>query len=290
MEARGSGRPNRLAAWEHRHIPRHLLLLLAVLTVGVACALAGWGIDLAPQQQNRCGPCAPPSTPFPIRFDPSVPYDDALQVVTDLGLQPSVACGYDADMKAGRVITDMHWQPAGQRSIFPVEHRLFVALTPLTAPDWITRLNHAHGVMPNHDPEQSSQPLYCPDINAGGAAYSADRDASHPAQASLVLTYAQATSSPNALVVFTPSSTYAEALYAMSNLGMRLADPCYEHAHAGNRPASAPWPGVGQEQRFSASHTLLVAAAPLTTPSNWDQMISSQTDVASVTVPYTASC
>ena len=40
-------------------------------------------------------------------------------------------------MKAGLVITGMQWQPAGQRSTFSVEHRLFVALTPLTAPDWI---------------------------------------------------------------------------------------------------------------------------------------------------------
>jgi hypothetical protein len=243
---------------------------------------------------------ATPPAPFPVRFAPSVSYDEALRAVTDLGLQPSVACGFEADVKAGRVISGMQWQPAGQKDIFSIEHRLFVTITPLTAPDWSTRLSRVHGFTQNSQ-EQLSQPLYCPDLSIGGATYptvsatstsvsSTSLDTPQPAYAPMVLTYAQAISSPNALVVFTPSSTYAEALYTISNLGLRLADPCYEHGHSRNQPTSAPWPGGGQEDRYSVSHELIVAVAPLASPIHWDQMLSSNVGVARVTVPFTISC
>jgi hypothetical protein len=226
-------------------------------------------------------------------------YDDALRAITDLGLQPSVACGYGADLTAGRVITDMQWQPAGQRSIFVREHQLFVTFTPLAAPDWGARLTHVHGFVRNTE-QQWNQILYCPDLGSA-ATYPIDPatstsvsftppDTSRPTHTPTVLAYAQAISSPNARVVFTPTTTYAEALSTISDLGVRLADPCYERKHAGNQTTSAQWPGAGPEQRFSVSHSLIVAAAPLATPIRWEQMLGSEAGVANITVPYTATC
>lgn len=284
-----------------RPIARHLLLLV-VLAIGTTCTLVACGLDRASQNSSSPAAYVPPPFTIALYFDPLVTYDDALRTVTDLGLQPSVACGYDADVKVGRVISEMQWQPAGQRSTFAVEHRLFVALTPLTAPDWNARLSRVRGILPNRDPKRLSQTLYCPDTSVGwggsqtgSPTMSASASPTPPATsrssyAPKVLTYAQIADSPNALAIFTPSVTYAEALYTISDLGMRLADPCYEHEHAGNPATSMPWPGGGQEQRFSASHTLLVAAAPLITPTNWNQMLGSQALVAKVTTPYTASC
>jgi hypothetical protein len=284
---------------QHHHAAPQLLLLLAAFAIGATCVLAGCGTRLAPQHSPSSAAWAPAPATAPVRFDPSISYDDALRAITDLGLQPSVACGYEADLKAGRVITDMQWQPAGQRSIFVREHRLFVTFTPLAAPDWGARLTHVHGFVRNTE-QQWDQGLYCPDLGSA-AAYPTDPapsasvsftppDSSRPAQTPTVLAYAQAISSPNARVVFTPSITYAEALSTISDLGVRLADPCYERKHAENQPTSAQWPGAGQEQRFSASHSLIVAAAPLATPIYWEQMLGSGAGIADITVPYTATC
>jgi hypothetical protein len=100
-----------------------------------------------------------------------VSYVDALRAVTDLGLQPSVECGYEADLKVGRVITRMQWQPAGQRAFYLSEHRLFVALTPLTPTDWVERLKHVSGWVANNTEEWLSQPISCPNASTGWGAY-----------------------------------------------------------------------------------------------------------------------
>jgi len=259
------------------------------------CMLASCGIGLAQQDGQLYSKYAPPPSSFPLYFDSSVSYDDALRAVTDLGLQPSLECGYEDDVKAGRVITNMQWQPAGQRAVFMQEHRLFVALTPLAPPDWTTRIKLVPGLLPYRQ-EDASQPHYCPNGSAGWGATPVDSGGASPTSLDTsgppptVLDYAQAASSPITRVVFAPLTTYDEALYAISNLGLRLADPCYERAQAANYPTPTPWPGAGQEQRFAATHDLIVAAAPLVTPVDWDQKVKSLTGVTNVTIPYMASC
>ncbi len=153
---------------QHHHAAPQLLLLLAAFAIGATCVLAGCGTRLAPQHSPSSAAWAPAPSTAPVRFDPSMSYDDALRAITDLGLQPSVACGYEADLTAGRVITDMQWQPAGQRSIFVREHRLFVTFTPLAAPDWGARLTHVHGFVRNTE-QQWDQGLYCPDLGSAAA-------------------------------------------------------------------------------------------------------------------------
>ena len=278
--------------------PTPYLLLTVLLILGAMCIVVVSGIGLWPQKSRTLSlsKYAPPPTSFPLYFDPSVSYDDALRAVTDLGLQPSVECGYEDDLKAGRVISNMQWQPAGQRAFFLQEHRLFVALTPLAPADWIERLKHVPGWVANITLERASQPLFCPNASTGWGPPSTDSTGSSPTSldtsgpAATILDYAQAASSPTARVVFAPYTTYDEALYAISDLGLRLADPCYERAQLANYPTPAPWPGAGQEQRFAATHDLIVSTASIVTPVNWNQKVKVLAGVSNVAVPYTVSC
>jgi hypothetical protein len=273
-----------------------LPLSLAVLILGATGVVVASEIRSTLQARHSFRKIAPPPASFPLYFDPSVSYNDALRAITDLGLQPSMECGYEDDLRAGRVITHMQWQPAGQRAIFSSEHRLFVARTPLTSPDWTTRLSHVPGWLANNTPERLSQPITCPSGATGWGASPTDcasvSSTSYDTSglASTILDYAQANNCPKARVIFTPSSTYDQALYAFSDLGLRLADICYERAQSSNYPTPVPWPGAGQEQRFAVAHDLIVTAAPLTSPIHWEQKVSLQAGVATVTVPYTASC
>jgi hypothetical protein len=216
------------------------------------------GVGLWPQESRAPSKYAPPPASFPLYFDPSVSYDDALRAVSDLGLQPSVECGYEGDLKAGRVITHLQWQPAGQRAFYLSEHRLLVALTPLTPTNWTERLKRVPGWVANNTPERASQPLSCPTGDTGwGADSSRFRQASptlseNSDSAPTVMTYPQAASSPTARVVFAPSTTYDEALYEISDPGLRLADSCYERAQAANYATPTPWPGAGAALRGDA--------------------------------------
>jgi hypothetical protein len=87
-------------------------------------------------------------------------------------------------------------------------------------------------------------------------------------------------------VTFATGTSYDAALAAVTRLGFRLANPCYER-----QPQGAPveWSPVGQEAVFASTGALLVA----TTPSNaatWQQQIRQAGGVASVAVSPPLTC
>lgn len=216
---------------------------------------------------NHCGGALQGPFTYPIYFAPSVSYDRALQIVTDLGLQPGVFCGYIEDIRAGRVVHDSHWQPAGQRAIYLHEHRLLVARTPLTLDDWSRRLGETPGVLENPRPDD---PIYCP--AQGGAHQTA-------LTAPLALPYSQPGSSRSYVRISfaSPLSTYGAALSVVSDLGLRLADPCGEASLAEQQlqrqSGSIAWHPMGQEQAFASTYTLIVAPGPEIASNLWrDQL------------------
>jgi hypothetical protein len=151
-----------------RHLRRPApLLLTALLFLGALGILAASGSVLWPQESRPPAQhVPPPPMSFPLYFDRSVSYEDALRAVTDLGLQPSLQCGYEEDVKAGRVVTHMQWHPAGQRAFYVSARRLFVALTPMTPPDWTTRIKQISGLLPYRQ-EDAYVPHYCSDASTG---------------------------------------------------------------------------------------------------------------------------
>lgn len=249
----------------------------AVAVTAICCVLAvaisGCGSSSAPSAY------APPPLAFPVGFDAAVSYYTALQEVTNLGLHPAAYCGYKSDLDAGWVIVGDAWKPSGQRDVFAREHRLWVSETPLLAPDSDARLNALPGVQ-NLARSPTPQTAYC--TNGNGTATTSPR----------VLSYPQPLPPPYASVAFAPGVEYMQALYDVSNLGLRLADPCYEQNLT--RPQASgttvSWHPMGQTASFATSQSLVVAPAPLASATTWLDQLHALPMVRAVTSPYTPSC
>ena len=92
-----------------------------------------------------------------------------------------------------------------------------------------------------------------------------------------------------ARVTFAPSVDYDTALYDISNLGLRLANPCYEYSLL---PKHQPqtWLPMGQEITFHASNVLVVAPAPLVSAVTWRDQLRTLPDVTATDTSYHPAC
>jgi hypothetical protein len=241
----------------------------------LACSLlslASCRLSLPGDCSGKCAPSSPPPSAVLVDFDTSISYVDALRELTDLGVQPAVFCGFQSDMDAGTAIRGSVWLPAGQRQRFQQEQRMWVMETiAASAGDWSYRMYHTPGF--HRDPSLAN--YSCTD---GGAAVS---DPTYHPGAPEVLTMEQIGSQIGtyAYVTFVPSVDYDAALFDVSNLGLRLADPCYEQSHLPHHQAQ-PWHLMGQEITFSYSHALVVAPAPLISATVWRDQLRKLPDVA----------
>lgn len=259
--------------------------------VQVTCALAGllivaWsgcGLGSGASHGRQGGGGGPAySKAYPVSFDSSVSYVQALRELTDAGYQPTVACGTQADVAAGQVIEGLRWQPAGQRDRFDREHRLFVGYTPLAAPGpdpWTTL-----ATLPGVTGVNQQVALMCPNSAAGPA------NATPLAGTPTVFTQFELGTVPYARATFAASINYDTALAAISDLGVRLGDYCYETGLEAFNHGQTPWKPMGQESAFAASHTLIVAPAPLTTAHTWLDQLGALPTVTSVQANYTPAC
>ncbi len=256
----------------------------ALTLLALACGLlilASCRISLPNDCTDKCTPSAPPISAVPVLFDASVSYADALRGMTDLGVQPAVFCGYPSDVAAGKVI-ESKWLPAGQRDRFQQEHRMWVVQT-ITGQEWlkIYKLSGFHT-------DSSSQNYGCSDghANAGPPP---------PKVAPDVLTLNPADNQVleplgiYAYVTFAAGVDYDTALYDVSNLGLRLADPCYEQSLLPHQHPQQ-WHPMGQEITFSYSHALVVAPVPLVSAVTWRDQLHKLPDVASSDTSYHAVC
>jgi hypothetical protein len=92
---------------------------------------------------------------------------------------------------------------------------------------------------------------------------------------------------PEALITFAAPTTYTAALEAMANLGVRLADPCYEALlRAGARPS---WHLMGQESAFADGYVLVVAST-LLAPGDWLKRTRALPAVHSIQTPVVSHC
>jgi hypothetical protein len=91
-----------------------------------------------------------------------------------------------------------------------------------------------------------------------------------------------------AQVVFDAAQTYDDALYTVSDLGIYLADPCYEQAVFDRK--SPAWHPMGQETSFTATHTPAVRTGIAVTAVTWRQQLSASAGVTQVTTPYAPQC
>src|SRR5258707_9418046 len=202
----------------------------------------------------------PALPPAPVRvylaFGASLPFAHALRLITDLGIQPAAPCN------SAHYIPGSNWRewvPVLLPDFYAQSHQLWAELTPLAPPDWLARLR----ALPEIAHITTDPQIF-------GCSPSLDHEGTPPPTAAAGLTRGEPVAV--ARVTFSaPLNIYDAALYAISNLGMRLADPCREHGGASATPG--PWQPVGQERMFAASATLVLATS-VNASTRWQQQLS----------------
>ncbi len=190
-----------------------------------------------------------------IHFADSVSYTQAIRIITDLGLQTVAEC-------------TVQWVPQGGKSYYSSPNWLTVSATVASAPLWLERLQTTPGVIET----QVMGPHSCPNMR-----YDPNKPAYLGPDAPV--TYLR--------VTFQDATSYDSAVDAVNDLGLRLANPCYEQARAqGKKPT---WNTIGQEQSFSQAHALILATS-FNSAVIWQQQLQSLSGVKSVDAPYQAAC
>lgn len=232
-----------------------------------------------------CKPSAsaalPAPTPAPqlvvATFTTSTSYEAALLSITDLGLQLSLPClGETVIDQQGQVRQWGIWRALGQKKDFSQQPDLFVASTPISPPDWFARLQALPNVKQVTLPSGN---FSCPLSEIGPSKLPLPHGWLPLLSAGQAGTYS--------VVTFDASTDYPTALGALLNLGLRLADPCYEQAQAqGKSPA---WHPMGQERSFAIMRQVLVATTTATA-TVWQDQVRAVPGVTAVETPYMPSC
>jgi len=247
---------------QHRRLPFLFYCCLPLLLMGCAGTLSAQSKPADPTQV---------ATPHGahVSFARSTSYEEALQLITDLGLQfdnPCIRTGVDSH---GAINSWIKWSPIGDKHLFTLTQGMWVASTALAPSDWADRLKVLSGVVD----VETNYNIMCPAMP--GTPPPGTTIALVPRQAG---TYARITFSLQ-------GDQYQSALSTVSTLGLRLADPCYERT----RRTLANWHAMGQEAPFARSRTLLVATTDVS-PDNWQKQLRASADVASIQVPAPVQC
>ena len=190
-----------------------------------------------------------------VNFTASTSYQQALAIVTGLGLKTFADCH------------PYWWTKGDDKDIYPSLHLLTVAATVNSAPLWLERLKATPGV----ERAEANGPHSCPLFRPGsGFRYLPDGQAG---------TFVR--------VTFAVTAQYAIALDAINALGFRLADPCYEQARArGTKPT---WHSMGQADFFTRAHTLVLATTSFNA-TEWAKQLEAVAGIVKVEAPFKMTC
>lgn len=190
-----------------------------------------------------------------LTFKSSVSYATILRTLTDLGLQPTLACSGEA------------WTPLNIEADF--SGQILITSTTAAMPLWLDHLQADPDITQIQTNPVSSCPMI-PTKQTDQPGFLSSRQAG---------TYVGLT--------FASGTSYDTALNTITAQGFRLASPCYETQLAqGKKPT---WKSIGQEATFAESHTLLVATTP-SNSTNWLPQIQSAGGVVKVAVSPTIEC
>ena len=190
-----------------------------------------------------------------VQFSAAVSFQQAIQLITDLGLQTIPLCA-------------IQWKPMSSAADFANGHSLIVAATVNSAPLWFNRLQ----AMPGVTSLQAAGPHSCPMMRY-------DPNALRFLGPDAPVTYVK--------VTFSSGTSYDAAMGAVNNLGFRLANPCYEQARArGDKPA---WNTAGEESAFGSSHTLLLATTAYNATA-WLSQLKTVAGVTKIDEPLKVTC
>jgi hypothetical protein len=246
-------------------------LLRATLIMLVFALLTGCG------GLGSTNPPGAAGNPVYITFKAPQTYDKVLLTLTDLGMRPAAPCIHSTETdKNGQITQWMGWGPfdeGGNGDRFFQLSTLFAAATPLAPANWLDRLRANPTIK---EVRTEAQTVSCPGSHLG----------TPPPGTPILLPRDQI--GLYARVTFAGSmGPYDAALYAMSRLGLRLADPCYEQQRAhGTAP---PWHPMGQQQGFAATHQLVVATTELAS-TQWQEQVRETPGVQAAEIPAVMQC
>jgi hypothetical protein len=170
-------------------------------------------------------------------FTKGTTFQAALRLVTDMGLLPIAPCRENTETTP-TVGDQLPWKPQSQGDTFLIAHQLVLSPTVLTPRGWYSQIITIPSVQFTiKDPQ-----FACSSYN------------------SYIPTNTNATFLPSqqvghyAIVTFLASlDAYETALAIIINLGLRLANPCYET----NQSSSLD--GAGQYPDYTNQHKLVIA-------------------------------
>jgi len=206
-----------------------------------------------------------------VSFAPATSYTQALRTVTDIGLRPlPPSCTATMLNPNGKIEIWYAWEPPAKGfSITPAG--MYIAPTPLASSDWLTRLR----ALPDVVTIQTTTFVFLCSLAQNGTPPPGTVVALAPQQAGTYLTVAFSLR----------ADSYDQALQAISNLGLRLADPCLERIGK----QSPPGYFAGQEQKYTVTHTLVLATTS-NSPNNWQQQLTSLTGMISFQILTFLTC
>lgn len=237
-----------------------------------------------------------PYTGALVSFTSSTSYATALRLVTGLGLQLKRPCVLTYTDAQGNIVSATDWMPIGSKDSFKtttgistsgkigetptvtvdtILPALLIGTTALAPADWQTRLHASSAVS-----SINTHAVYnCP-------AEGAEQPAATTAASRRITSIAPKDAGTYAKVTFASTSlSYDDALYIASNMGFRLAAPCYEQ-EAG-KPAD--WQPMGQQQAFASTYTLTLATSNMS-PTDWRTRIAHAAGVTKIVVPDKVTC
>ena len=197
--------------------------------------------------------------------------------ITDLGLRHALLCRSDVIIPAGGSDRWTRWESTDEQVNFTqgTTKNLIVTPTVLAPSDWQARLR-ALSVVASVSPATAA--------SCGGFRADAEPTSGTP----YFLTSTQANN--YARVIVSQPLSYGQAVAALDDLGLRLADPCREHAsqHGGASGTSA-WTPVGQQQLYASNHQLIVATTT-DASTRWQEQVKAIAAGTTVETPYTPAC
>ncbi len=188
-------------------------------------------------------------------FSPPLPTDSAVEIVSNLGLQPADFCYELSQTLGGRI----GWRPImGNDSAELYLDTLPVAVTLMAPTDWLTRLRALPGIA------EVKTDVY---PSCGTAvAEPAEQPVPPPTPQDVRLTFKSGVS-------------YDLALDTIYTLGLQLTDPCDEAIiRAGGHPL---WHPQGQQAYFASQHALL-ALVTILVPPDWRARLQAAPNVTSI--------
>lgn len=195
-----------------------------------------------------------------VDFTPATSYATALQTITDLGLQTALPCSGGAYQT---------WVPMGERDLLQM-HRLWVLATPIAAPAWFGRLRTTPSVT---------------NIDGGPFRFACPNSPVPPVGP---VSLGEDAPTVYMRVTFgTATAGYDDALAQVADLGLRLADPCYERSWTRHLPVF--WHSMGQAGAFASGRALVVATTEVA-PTTWQDRLGQSASVSGIEAPYAPSC